>query len=243
MNIQYNIVSHGTESQGNSDGYMAVSEDINGSRFILPIPHKKTNCDDMKGSLQIKKDLSIEKITVARFGLISQLFVDNYKLAKNKKILVVGIGCVGFACVQILKLNNYKYVYYTDKSNANITEAEMIDNNKVNYHDFDVIIEATGKIDVLNKIIRECKIMSTIILLGTCREAGGIEPLLVHRKNLKILGAHELSGYTDKHRQKEFDKVVKLISKSKNDFKKVVSFVDKNQRDKLKRTSIYTVLV
>ncbi len=37
MKIEYNLISRGTKLQSDCEGYMAISEVINGKRYILPL--------------------------------------------------------------------------------------------------------------------------------------------------------------------------------------------------------------
>ena len=242
MKIEYNIVSFGTEQQASSAGYMAITELAAGGRYILPVAHNVSETNNLNGALTVKKETGIEKIVLARFGLMTQLFLEKTNLNKNQNILVVGAGCVGFACVQMLLLNGYKNVCFTNKTTKlEIAGAKYIQKQNLNYEDFDVIIDATGSASAIKDIFDKCKPCSSIVLLGTCRENGNVDVLNIHRKNLVVYGAHELSGFSDEYRQKVFEKTLNKIKKCKQDFKNIVCLEDKSKLNKLKRKTIYTV--
>lgn len=242
MKIEYNIVSFGTEKQSCSAGYMAVTECCDKKRYILPVAHNVENSELVKGALTIKRETTIEKIVLARFGLMTQLVLENQIISKNKKVLIVGTGCVGYACVQMLLLNGYKKVFFTNrKTNIKIKNATYIEKKNLNYEEFDVIVDATGDSLAIKEIFEKCKVGSKIILLGTCRENGLVDVLDIHRKNLAVYGAHELSGYSDEYRQKIFEKTLNKIQRSKNTFSDIVSLEDKLNINKTTRKSIYLV--
>ena len=117
MKIEYNLISRGTESQSDCSGYMAISERVDGKRYILPLKHSVKSVDSIiDGSLTVKKQLSICQIAVARFMLISKLFLDRIKIKKDERILVVGCGCVGFSLLEYLRLNGYTNVGFISKN-------------------------------------------------------------------------------------------------------------------------------
>ncbi|OHA30079.1 MAG: hypothetical protein A3G52_02265 [Candidatus Taylorbacteria bacterium RIFCSPLOWO2_12_FULL_43_20] len=92
-----------------------------------------------------------------------------YRLSKNSKIAVIGAGQIGNLCTQILAFRRYKIDLFDnvaerlcllpDITNRTSTELTDLDN-------FDVIIEATGSKDVLEKVLKESSLDSTILLLG-----------------------------------------------------------------------------
>jgi len=92
-----------------------------------------------------------------------------YRLSKNSKIAVIGAGQIGNLCTQVLALRGYKIDLFDNVAErlcllpdiANRTSTELNDLNK-----FDVIVEATGSKDVLEKVLKESSLDSTILLLG-----------------------------------------------------------------------------
>ena len=241
MKIEYNIKSYGTETQANVKGYMAVTEIVKGKRYILPISPDIKESDLVKGFLTINKPLSLEKIVLSRFGLISQLFLDRITIKKDAKILVIGVGCVGFACIYILYCNHFSNIFYTDIIQRDISYATEVLTDNLKYDDYDYIIDATGNKNVIENIIARCKPLSAIVLLGTCRQNANIDPDSIHRKNLLIYGAHELSGLSDEYRQKVFDRVVNKIYKCNYTFNNVVSIKQHSEIDIDSRDSIFTI--
>ena len=143
MKIEYNLISRGTELQSDCNGYMAISEMINGKRYILPLKHSVKNTDSIiAGSLTVKKQLSICQIAVARFMLISKLFFDRIKIKKDERILVVGCGCVGFSLIEYLQLNGYTNVGFVSKN----VKYPKFKEEKNSFEGYSWIFDCTGKI-------------------------------------------------------------------------------------------------
>lgn len=85
------------------------------------------------------------------------------------QIAVIGVGSIGNLCSQALVNANHQVTIF-DKNQAKLNFLK----NKVkethselhNLQSFDVIIEATGSKEVLERILKESKVNATILLLG-----------------------------------------------------------------------------
>lgn len=241
MKIEANIISWGTESQSNSNGYMAITEIINKKRYILPIEHYVQNVDKIpNGSLIVKKEISLEQIAISRFMLITSLFLERYPIKKKSSILILGCGCVGYACIKELHRRGFSNIVLYEKNDKykKFLHTKII-NNLNEIKNYNYIIDTTGSDNILSKILNLINCFQTLILLGTPRKGPYIDLLQIHRKNLSILGAHELSGYSNKVRQKTFDKIIRYNFMNKEKFTDVCNKCD--QKNKL-RTSIYTIM-
>ena len=91
------------------------------------------------------------------------------RLSSSSKIAVIGAGQIGNLCTQTLAFRGYKVDLFDSDAKrlsilpniANSTNAVMGDLDS-----FDVIIEATGSKDVLERVLKESSVDSTILLLG-----------------------------------------------------------------------------
>lgn len=233
MKIEYNIVSKGTERDSNSNGYMAVTEITGGKRYILPISHSIQSVESLtKDYLFVDYQLPISSIAVARFALISKLVLERQNFNKNKNILVCGCGCVGYALLFNLWSMGYKNVTFTSLKEFNLQFYNWQSPCSINYNNFDIIFDATGNNDVLETIFEKCKYMATIVLVGTPRHLPNVNLLQIHRKNLIVIGSHELFGYSGTERQNAFQEITNYMEKNKCDFSDVCEIVDnKNFND------------
>lgn len=91
------------------------------------------------------------------------------RLSPSLKIAVIGAGQIGNLCTQTLVLRGYK----VDIFDNNIKRLQILTNlaNSTstvidNLDTFDVIIEATGSKVVLERVLKESSVDSTILLLG-----------------------------------------------------------------------------
>lgn len=226
IKIEYNIKSRGTERNYYSDGYIAISEIVGKKRYILPISHSISEIATLPSNcLWTKANVNIYKVAMARFSLISMLFLNKRKLPKSAKILVIGCGCVGFGLLFNLKYLKYKYVTYSSRHKGVFKDFvwKRIDN--VMWEEYDIIIDATGENDIIETAVEKCEKHAIIVLLGTPRNNPQISMLMVHRKNLSILGAHELNGYTNHQRQTIFNKTLRMVNRINFDFSSVCEIV------------------
>ena len=239
MKVEYNLISRGTESQSDCNGYMAISEKVDGKRYILPIEHSVQNINSViTGSLTVKKQLSISQIAVARFMLISKLFLERIKIKKDEHILVVGCGCVGFSLLEYLRLNGYTNIGFVSK-NVKYKKFKQENNS---FDEYSWIFDCTGKNFAIEDIFTKCKPMTNIVLMGTPREKPNIDLLTVHRKNLIIYGAHELTGFDSKKRQYAFDKIVNTLSAEGEKYEDICEFVKDKSQINAKCEKIYFII-
>lgn len=91
------------------------------------------------------------------------------RLLPNSKIAITGAGQIGNLCTQMLALRGYKVDLFDHDAKrlqflpniANRTDTVVSDLDS-----FDVIIEATGSKDVLERVLKDSSVDSTILLLG-----------------------------------------------------------------------------
>lgn len=240
MKIEYNFISRGTERATNK-GYMALSQIQNNYRYIMPLDHCVTSVETLtKDYLRVHKKFDIFDIVLARFQLISRLSLDYYKFNKNSKILVVGCGCVGFALLCNLYVLNYKNVVYATRKHKYFKNFKWINIKNINFEDYEIIFDTTGDSSVLENIVNKMSYHATLVLVGTPRDNPKIDFVYIHRKNLKVLGAHELFGFSPTLRQKTFDKILRQNIKNKFNLNEVCCFI--KDKDCLDDTKIYNII-
>lgn len=245
INAEYSIVSRGTEKYINH-GYMVISEPKSSFRYIFNIDHgvKKSIINDE--CLKFKSDYEITNIAFSRFQLITALMYKKHKKEINGNILITGLGNIGISCLFYLLDENYnnitiyvrnitKYMMYL------ISIIEKNYNSKVNiitslgsFDFYDTIIDTTGSSCILKTIFENVNYNKTIIILSTPRdETYSISPLIINRKNLVIIGGHELNGIDRKYRNRLFRKILKA-NRNKLYLKDIVS-IYKFSEKKLER--------
>lgn len=202
-----------------------------GNRYFVLAKHYEKEVQSLNDAFCFDDVYSIQNIALSRFELITKLALEDKCRFINEKIIICGLGNVGFASliylldlgykeIDILVNNNKEYVKnaiieLNNKYVANLKLVEKIEG-------YNTYIEAIGKRDILEKIMGSTEGNSSIFLLGTPREGKYlIDPLEIHRKNINIFGGHELKGHTWKERNKYF---IELLEKNKN--KELQNFVN-----------------
>ena len=92
-----------------------------------------------------------------------------YRLFPGAAIAIVGAGSIGNLCAQVLHLRGYQ-VYAFDRNPERLGLLKSIiagiSSEIGGVEKFDVIIEATGSKIILERILKESRVNSTILLLG-----------------------------------------------------------------------------
>lgn len=235
MLVEYSIVSIGTENSG-SNGYMCVTEKAKyGQRYICPLPHFTTHIDKIENfdSLVIDGELAVEKVALIRFQMISYLALKKVDVFNFNNICVVGGGALGVGTYFELKRLNLKNIsLYTRRSffEKLLLEKNFSISNK-NFINYDCIFECTGNKELIDRIIYDARPNTSIVLLGTPRGKVFIDLLVVHRKNLKIFGAHELNGVEKKDRQNAINCLSMWYSKNEFDCERLIKIHRGSQKE------------
>ena len=221
---------------------MAITEQVDNFRYILPIAHNIEQVDHLPPQrLRVSRDLDLAQIAVCRFRLISALFLKNHTLDIHSKILIIGYGCVGYACHEELKSRGFEKISVLTR-HKKLLKINYVDSKVLNKNNFDTIIDTTGNSDAINQVITNMQPRQTLVLLGTPRQSPNIDLLQVHRLNLTIIGAHELNGYSDAYRQQAFDEVVTNVYNNKIKYNDVVEEINQHIEDIEANKKIYTVI-
>lgn len=241
--IEYTVVSRGTEKYG-SKGYIGITTINNNKRLLVLSKHFDKYIDTYKDSFELSSKYNIENIAISRFELMSALTIKPILDSIKDNILLIGFGNLGFTNLIYLLKRGYKNISILTR---NIKEFQINAIKELNekycstikfvdnYNNFDVYIEMTGNSSVISNIIENANNMATIIFFGTPRdEEYMINPLDINRKNLKIIGGHELNGHTQEERNllfqellkenqdEEFSKYVNIYKCNKNIVEKIL---------------------
>lgn len=234
--IEYTVVSRGTEKYG-SQGYIGITTPIDNKRLLVLSKHFDKYIDTYKDSFEIPIKYTIENIAISRFELMGVLTLKPILNLIKDDILIIGLGNLGFTTLLYLLENKYKNISIITKTtkdfhintinklnkeyNSNI---KFTNNYSSNYNTY---IEATGNSEVIENIIETARNLSNIILLGVPREEKYlINPLDINRKNLRIIGGHELNGHTLNEREKLFKEL--LESNSNRSLEEFVNIYNEN---------------
>ena len=240
--IEYSIVSRGTEKYG-SQGYMGITRIVDSKRLFVLAKHFDKYIDTYKDSFELSSKYTIENIAISRFELMGALAIKPIKNLIKDNILITGFGSVGFTSLLYLLESGYKNINILTR---NLNQYQETAIKKINnfyktnikfvkeYEHYNTYIEATGSSEVIKNIVNVADNNSNIILIGTPREETYfINPLDINRRNLRIIGGHELNGHTMEERTSLFNE---LLEKNKDkDLKDFVNIYDEtsNIRNKI----------
>lgn len=221
--IDFSIISPGTEKYSKT-GYMAVSVSLTGKiRKIYDSDHGITDVESNTRNIKFTDNYEIENVAFSRFELISDLIHERINFKRKNKYLLFGFGSLGIATlINFIEKGFVNFDVFIRNISKKDTNAINIINekykinikliNKINF-EYDVYIDTTGSSNILETIIESSKAISTIIILGTPREEKYfINPLLIHRNNLTVIGNHEFNGICNKIREKKFENLLKKNS-------------------------------
>ena len=209
VKTKYSIISRGTEKYSNH-GYIGISEPIKDKQYILDIDHGILESELNDHVLKFDANrYSLSNIAVSRFELISRILLERYKVKDN--ILILGFGNIGFTCLlSLLKLGYTKISVFTQSTRLNMKLLEDKFNIKINFvnkitDSYTTYIDTTGSSDIIKSVIEQDFSLKDILILSTPRESKYlIDPLIINRKNLTIIGGHELNGTNKKMRNEIF---------------------------------------
>lgn len=220
VKIEYSIVSRGTEKYNNC-GYMSISEKTNSYRYILNIDHGIKESNINNECLKFQSNYEIENMALSRFQLIIALMYKKHKKEIKDNILILGLGNIGISCLLYLLDKKYSNITIyvrkiTDYLKNGITIIENCYNVKIKIITllddvirYETFIDTTGSSNVLKILFNNMDNNKTIVILSTPRDnTFSISPLVINRKNLTIIGGHELNGIDKNYRNREYSKLL-----------------------------------
>lgn len=213
VKTKYSIISRGTE-QYSKHGYMGISEPVLEKQYILDIDHGVLESELNDHVLEFRANTySLNNIAVSRFELISRLVFERFKVKDN--ILILGFGNIGFTCLLSLLKFGYKNIsVFTRNTNVDINLLEDKFSIEVNFvkkidDSYVTYIDTTGSSKIIKEVIEQSSSLKDILILSTPRESRYlIDPLIINRKNLTIIGGHELNGIDKAWRNTFFKKIL-----------------------------------
>lgn len=93
----------------------------------------------------------------------------NDRLSSSARVAVIGAGPIGNLCVQALALGSYKIsVFDKNAGRLKLLEGKVGETSTTieGLEKFDIIVEVTGSREVLEKVLKESQLDSTLLLLG-----------------------------------------------------------------------------
>jgi len=215
--IDYSILSRGTEKYTKT-GYMAISQSENNMRCLCSLDHGVKYSIKYQYPLYFHDRYSISNIAISRFQLISELYLKDNEIKDS--IGIIGIGSVGFGLLINLLDRGYKNINIYIKDNKYIENKIGILNKyynvnvKIHYtlDDLDKninIFECVGSTSIIKDILNNITYNKNILLLGTPRDNEYVIDFLdIHRRNLSIVGIHEINGVCQEAREVLFNKIL-----------------------------------
>ncbi|MFJ2466761.1 zinc-binding dehydrogenase [Pseudomonas sp. NPDC087615] len=217
MKCQYSIVSRGTErrrscSQQGSDGrfgYINIAQSAE-QFWIRPLPHGVPGPNE--GALRCRS-LSLATVALARIQLIAaSAFLSRRKdLQHDTPALIVGSGAVALgAALELRRLGCPDVVISTNSYEAAISAPTdtgiSITQELTDEQMFGMVIDAVCNSQSVRLALKHCERNGTIGLLGSPYAPIPVDLYQVHRRNLNVLGLHELNS-SDSQRQSLLEEI------------------------------------
>lgn len=211
VKIEYSIISRGTEKY-NHCGYMSITENVDNYRYIVNCDHNELESTIKENSLKFDDKHSISNVVISRFELIVSLCLE--KCTIDDDIIIFGLGNLGFATLLYLLKKGYKRITVFSNKKENVKDLERKFDAKITIvnklsKDYCTYIDCTGSSEILKLIFEKIGFMKKIFILSTPRDSKFlIDPLLINRKNLLIVGGHEFNGISNEIRNNKFSKIL-----------------------------------
>lgn len=209
--INYSIISRGTEKSV-KHGYMCISKN-RGLSGIFNIDHGTNKSQIEPDTILFDgSKYSIENIALSRFQIITSLTYERFKFKDN--ILITGCGNIGFSCLIFLLNKGYRNITILSRNKHNFNEIEKHFKTKISKTNmisnrYNTYIECSGDKKILEEIIAESGYVKDIVILSTIRDSNSmIKPIDINRKNLILIGGHELNGINLSLRNDHFTKLL-----------------------------------
>lgn len=222
VKIDYSVISRGTELY-NGHGYIGISENVQNFKYVLNVDHgiKEAVIDNQV--LKLPNTYDHYNIVFSRFQLITALMYNkNFTMLKDD-VLILGLGNIGITCLFFLLDNNFKKITVFVREKKEYMEKLTILINKqyginINFIfdleksiNFNTYIDTTGSSNVLENLFNNLNNNNTIVILSTPKDSTFlIDPLSINRKNLILIGQHELNGIDKNYREGIFFKLLQL---------------------------------
>ncbi|WP_419523241.1 zinc-dependent alcohol dehydrogenase [Lentibacter algarum] len=116
-------------------------------------------------SVSLKEASLAEPLAVVHKGLRR---IESRLSGKARDCAVIGAGPIGNLCAQVLHARGHRVtaVDIDDVRLAALPETIGRENGLRDTHRFEVVVEATGRLDVLKEVLTESRTDSTLLLLG-----------------------------------------------------------------------------
>ena len=159
-------------------------------------------------------------------------------------IIIFGLGNIGLTCLFYLLDKKYKKITVFVKPNKDLKNLKKIINKEYNvdikiiytlkHYNYNTYIETTGDSYLLKSIFDNINYNKKLIILSTPREETFLlSPLSINRKNISVIGAHEINGIDNEYRNRVFNKLLRKNSKKKylHNFVSIYDYSDKKLKE------------
>ena len=168
-------------------------------------------------------DIDITNLVIMRFQLISMIALKRINTNKYIVACIIGGGSVGVAAaIECSRLGIDYFLVSRNKYASNYIKS--IKWEELEISKFDFIIDCTGNSGVLNYVISNCAIGTTVLLLGSPPNNTFLDIYSIHEKNIQLIGGHEINGIGWPTRQKEFENLYNWHKDRIGEFSKYVQF-------------------
>lgn len=91
-----------------------------------------------------------------------------HRIKQGDNIAIAGAGAIGNLCCQVLKMRGYRVTAFDKNQNRLdlLKDTAATSQEIKNLEDYNVLIEATGSAQVLERVLKESRVDATVLLLG-----------------------------------------------------------------------------
>lgn len=203
----------------------SVSDFDIGQRVFMQVGHGTVGIADVREQtvFALPDALSDADAVLMRLAYIALSAVRVAPLQLGETVVVYGLGLVGQFAAQLFALNGAHPVIGVDRLADRLALAEShgvlcVNGDTTDAHEFilqqtdgrgaDVVIEATGSPTVIPLAFEAAAVGGRVVLLGSTRGKVEIDAYShIHRKGIRVMGAHELTQQFDVARTERWSKV------------------------------------
>lgn len=186
-----------------------------GQRVMMEVPHGTVGVGDINkvGIVALPQNLSNAQGALVRMAEVALAAVRLAPLQLGDAVVIYGLGLVGQLAAQLFSLNGAHPVIGIDRLPARLEVARSNGVTALNADEIDVVaevarltsgcgpdvvVEATGSPAVVTLSLELVAKGGQVVLLGSTRGRVELDPYShIHRKGVRIIGAHESAQSLD----------------------------------------------
>lgn len=233
------VVSPGTERRSVRDGrrypgYMNIVQDGGGKRWLVPSPHgAAVRLDDAVEALPLREETSERVAALARFQIIAALgFGRMSSRVGRDTACVIGTGPVAVGAVLELIRQGVRSIDVVSRRGAPRLEGYPGVRVLEQPEPSEFVLDCAGD---PARALELVSIGGSLGLLGTGVSAPEMSGLDIHRRNISVIGMHELAGIAVDSRVRCFYEVQDWLAvwPLRNEAESLVEMVNKDDVPKL----------